>query len=374
MPGCEVHQKITEETLKVLCNEFEDFIDLCRLIDGDNRDVLINSVCDPDIRNLADYVIEIAMYCVCDGEEVDIDECNELMSKRRELEQRLSYASSPDERRSIEEELRKIPRCIPQNPKSDKKPVPVKHHGGVNTRLWWYYVYTAAKDCLEANKGISDKARECMKRLARALHYAQDGPITRHIKVEGVYDIYTVQIDKLHDIFEEGITEIIRREINNFDIFTPIREGVNMAQNEKAFTISRKLSSTEETSIVNAMKAMFRNTAYTFTKFIQIIRFIRREGKKIQQLYMLYRALQIAGYVAIASLILLVLVSPHILVQVLLALIGSSLIASSNLLYIKIRPMLCLYINIDCEGYKKSILTERTERGRRTIIRKYRVP
>jgi hypothetical protein len=358
----------------VLCNEFEDFIDLCRLIDGDNRDVLINSVCDPDIRNLADHVTEIAEYCVCDGKEVDIDRCDKLMSRRRELEQRLSYASSPDEKRSIEEELRKIPRCKPQ--KTEPRQKPVKHHGGVNTRLWWYYVFTAAKDCLEADKGISGKARECMKRLARALHYAQDGPITRSIRIEGAYDVYTIKVDELHDIFEEGITEIIRREINNFDIFTPIREGVNMAQNEKAFIEpdkNEKLSSTEETSIVNAMKAMFRNTAYTFTKFIQIIRFIRREGKKIQQLYMLYRALQIAGYVAIASLILLVLVSPHILVQVLLALIGPSLIASSNLLYIKIRPMLCLYINIGCEGYKKSILTERTERGKRTIVRKYHV-
>jgi hypothetical protein len=370
MPGCEVHQKITEETLEVLCNEFEDFIDLCRLIDGGNRDVLINSVCDPDIRNLADYVTEIVEYCVCDGEEVDIDKCNELMPKRRELEQRLSYASSPDERRSIEEELRKIPRCKLQ--KTEPRQKPVKHHGGVNTTLWRYYVYTAAKDCLEASKGISGKARECMKRLARALHYAQDGPITRSIRIEGAYDVYAIQVDELHEVFEKGITEIIRHEINNFDISIPIREGVNMALNEKVFTISRELSSTEETSIVNAMKAMFRNTAYTFTKFIQIIRFVRKEGKKIQQLYMLYRALQIAGYVAIASLILLVFVLPHTLVHVLLTVIGASLIASSNLLYIKIRPMLCLYMNIGCEGYKKSILTEE-ERGKRTIVRKYHV-
>jgi hypothetical protein len=297
------------------------------------------------------------------------------MSRRRELERRLSSASSPVERRSIEEELRKIPRCKPQKPEVRQKPV--KHHGGENTKLWWYYVYTAAKDCLEADKGISGKARECMKRLARALHYAQDGPITKYIKIEGAYDVYTIQVDELHDIFEEGITEIIRHEINNFDIFTPIREGVNMALNEKAFIVpdKKKLSSTEETSIVNAMKAMFRNTAYTFTKFIQIIRFVRREGKKIQQLYMLYRALQIAGYVAIASLILLVFVLPHTLVHVLLTVIGASLIASSNLLYIKIRPMLCLYMNIGCEGYKKSILTERTteERSKRTIVRKYHV-
>jgi len=371
MPGCEVHQKITEETLKVLCNEFEDFIDLRRLIDGDNRDVLINSVCDPDDRNLIDYVTEIAEYCVCDGEEVDIDRCNELMSRRREFEQRLSYASSPDEKRSVEEELRKIPRCKPQ--KTEPRQKPVRHHGGVNTKLWWYYVYTATKDCLEASKGISGKARECMKRLARALHYAQDGPITRNIRIEGAYNVYTIQVDELHDIFEEGITEIIRREINNFDISIPIREGVNMALNEKVFTVSRKLSSTEETSIVDAMRAMFRNTAYTFTKFIQIIRFVRREGKKIQRLYMLYRALPMAGYAAIASLILLVFVSSHILVQVLLALIGPSLIASSNLLYNKIRPMLCLYMNIDCEGYKKFILTERTKMGKRTIVRKYQV-
>jgi hypothetical protein len=111
MPGCEVHKKLLEETLKVLCNEFEDFIDLCRLIDGGNRDALINSVCDPDNRNLVDYVIEIVKYCICDGKEVDIDRCNEWMSERRKLEQRLLSASSPDERRSIEEELRKIPRC-----------------------------------------------------------------------------------------------------------------------------------------------------------------------------------------------------------------------------------------------------------------------
>jgi len=232
----------------VLCNEFEDFIDLCRLIDGGNRDVLINSVCDPDNRNLVDYVIEIAEYCVCDGKEVDIDRCNELMSRRREHEQRLSSASSPDERRSIEEELRKIPRCKPQKPELRQKPV--RHHEGVNTELWWYYVYTAAKDCLEASKGISGKARECMKRLARALHYAQDGPITRSIEIKGAYDAYTIQVDELHDIFEEGITEIIRHEINNFDIFTPIREGVNMALNEKVFTEPNKLRSTEKPALL----------------------------------------------------------------------------------------------------------------------------
>jgi len=380
MPGCEVHKKITEVTLKVLCNEFEDFIDLCRLIDGGNRDVLINSVCDPDNRDLADYAIEIVEYCICDGREVDIDNCNRLMSERRELEQKLSSASSPDERRSIEEELRKIPRCIPQKHKVGPKPV--KHHGGVNTKLWWYYVYTAAKDCLEASKGISGKARECMKRLARALHYAQDGPITRYIKVEGVYNTYTVQDDKLHDIFEEGITEIIRREINNFDILTPIREGVNMALHEKVFTVSKKFSSTKdgEISIADAMKAMFRNTAYTFTKFIQIIRFVRGEGKKIQQLYMLYKLLQVAGFATIASLILLVFVFPQTTIHVWLAVIGALLIASSKLLYSRITPMVCLYMNLDCESYKKSILTptpaegivKKTEKGSRTVIREYR--
>jgi len=378
MPGCEVHQKITEETLKMLCNEFEDFIDLCRLIDGDNRDVLINSVCDPDIRNLADYVTEIVKYCVCDGEEVDIDKCNELMSERRKLEQRLSSASSPDERRSIEEELRKIPRCKPQKPEVRQKPV--KHHGGENTK---YYVYTATKDCLEASKGISGKARECMKRLARALHYAQDGPITKYIKIEGAYDAYTIQVDELHDIFEEGITEIIRHEINNFDIFTPIREGVNMALNEKVFTEPNKLSSTKEISIVGAMKAMFRNTAYTFTKFIQIIRFVRREGKKIQQLYMLYKVLQVAGYAAIVSsillVILLVFVFPQTTMHVWLAVIGALLIALSKLLYSRIKPMICLYMNVDCKNYIKNILTptegnvEKTEKGSRTVIREYRV-
>jgi len=88
---------------------------------------------------------------------------------------------------------------------------------------------------------------------------------------------------------------------------------------------------------------------------------------------MLYKALPMAGYTAIASLILLVFVSPHTLVHVLLAVIGTSLIASSHLLYNKIRSMLCLYMDIDCEGYKKSILNERTKEGKRTIVRKYQV-
>jgi hypothetical protein len=124
------------------------------------------------------------------------------------------------------------------------------------------------------------------------------------------------------------------------------------------------------------MKAMFRNTAYTFTKFIQIIRFVRREGKKIRQLYMLYKVLQVAGYATIASLILLILVLPQTTVYVWLAVIGALLIALSKLLYSRIKPMICLYMNVDCKNYiKKDILTKRsvkkTRKGIRTVIREY---
>jgi hypothetical protein len=371
-------------TLEKLCNEFEDFPDLCELINDENKKILIAHVCDPDNRRLADHVIVISKYCICDGEEVNIDKCNELMSRRRELEQRLSSASSLDERRSIEEELRKIPRCKEQKPKPRQKLV--KHHypNGVNIRLWWYYVYTAAKDCLEASKGVSEKVRECMMRLARALHYAQDGAVTKHIKIEDVHGIYMFRVGKLHEVFEDGVSEIIMRELSNFDIFTPIREGVNMALNERKedmfniTTMSKKLRLAKEVSIADAMKAMFRNTAYTLTKFIQIIRFVRREGKKIQQLYMLYRVLQVAGYAAISSLILLVFVLPQISVCVWLAVIGSLLIALSKLFYSRIKPMICLYMNVDCKNHiKKDILTKRsmkkTRKGIRTVIREYRV-
>jgi hypothetical protein len=399
MPGCSkknpVHQQITRITLEKLCKEFEDFPDLCELINDENKKILISHVCDPDKRKLADHVIVISKYCICDDKEVDIDKCNELMSRRRELEQRLSSASSLDERKSIEEELRNMPKC--EERKSKPRQKPVKHHypNGVNIRLWWYYVYTATKDCLKASCLDVDKSngkksekirkcRECIVRLARALHYAQDGAITKHIKIEDEHGIYMVRVGKLHDIFEEGVSEIIMRELSNFDIFTPIREGVNMALNERKedmfnmSTMSKKLCLAKEVSITDAMKAMFRNTAYTLTKFIQIIRFVRREGKKIRQLYMLYKVLQVAGYATIASLILLVLVLPQTTVYVWLAVIGALLIALSKLLYSRINPMICLYMNVDCKNYiKKDILTKRsvkkTRKGIRTVIREYRV-
>jgi len=390
MPGCseknQVHQQITDITLEKLCNEFEDFPDLCGLIKDDkNEEILRAHVCDPDNPNFVDrdYVIEVSEYCICDGEEVNIYKCNEYMSRSRELEQRLLFASSLDERRSIEEELRKIPRCKKQKLKP-RPPEPVKHHhpDGVNIMLWWYYVYTAAKDCLEASKGSSEKIRESMIRLARALHYAQDGPIIRYMKIKGAYDIYTVRVDELHNIFEKEISEIVKRGLNDFNISTPIMEGVKMALNERKedmfniSTMSKKLCSVEKDSIIDAIKAMFRNTAYTFTKFIQIIRFVRREGKKIQQLYMLYRALRVAGYATISLLILLVFVLPQTSAYVWLAVIGALLFASSQLLYSRIRPMICLYMNVDCENYEDEILTERseeekTEKGTRTVTKRY---
>jgi HAMP domain-containing protein len=130
------------------------------------------------------------------------------------------------------------------------------------------------------------------------------------------------------------------------------------------------------------MKAMFRNTAYIFTKFIQIIRFVKREGKKIQQLYMLYKVLQVAGRAAIVSsilsVILVVFVFPQTTVHVWLAVIGSLLIALSKLLYSRIKPMICLYMNVDCKNYIKTILTptegnvKKIEKSSRTVIREYR--
>ena len=171
---------------------------------------------DPDCESKRDRVMELTEYCICDGRDVDTETCRELIFKRGRLERMLSFAS-PEERRVIMEEIQKIPICESKNESGFSF---AKHHDSVNINLWRYYVYTAAKQCL---KNSEERLRECMKRLARALHYAQNGPIARRIHGEGVLNRYHIKVEELHDDYEE---ELSRVKLENFDYKTPIEDGV----------------------------------------------------------------------------------------------------------------------------------------------------
>lgn len=368
MPRCSEHADVSQKVLDKLCSDFEFFIDLCQLISGKNREIIEESVCDPDF--FSDRVVKVTEYCICNGKEVDVETCRELERERQELEQKLSSAS-PEERRVIEEKLKKVPKCKKPSKKPNGKPEGyARHHGGVNVPLWRYYLYTAAKQCL---KGSEESVRECMKRLARALHYAQDGPITRGIHVEGVLGSYTVRVDEIHDVYEEALADIIRYELGNLDISSHIENGVNMALNEKPFDYSRELYQAEE-SLAGALKAMFRFTAYTLTKFIEVIRYAKRNKERILKMYIASKVLQALGVITIAITIATLVHSPSLAEAATWStLAGAILLMASHIMIEHIKPTLCLLKESKmCKDYiEKRILVARKREGTRTITEKH---
>ena len=367
MPGCDVHQSITQIVFEKICNEpsFSKYgKDLYKLVNNELLEILIESVCDPDHQ--PDRVSQLYEYCICDGKEVDADTCKEILTKKEELQKSL-FEASPEEKKNIEKKLKSIPSCTR---KREQRTYPAKHHGGTNIKLWWYYVYSASKQCLRGNK---ESAREGMKKLARALHYAQDGPISRQLHINGVLGTYTASNDELHDIYEKKLSQIIKRELNNFDIDTAIREGVNLALSEKPFIYGKSLQQ-YEISMSEAMKSMFKFTAYTLIKFIQIIDYVQKEKENLLKQYKTYKLIEASGFAVILIPLFLTLIFPTITNLITwTTLSGSSMIFISQLLINRIKSAICILRDeVHCRNYvKNDILTDRTKRGEKTITIQY---
>jgi len=280
----------------------------------------------------------------------------------------LNSAASVEERRRIKEKLSRVPKC---EEKYESRTLPARHHRGTNIHLWTYYIYTAAKQCLKSRR---ESIGECVVRLARALHYAQDGALSKRISIEGVLETYELGGDELHDINEKSLSRILSSPdlLESLDVLTPIQEGVNEALRGRPFEYSRSLLRTEST-LTGALKLMLKLTAYTLVKFIEIVRYVRRSKKRILSLYSRYKILLIAGFAEILSM---AIISMHYAllqsVATWLLLVGVALIVIARYVYEHIEPALFLIKeNGRYEKYVERILEERVRLKARTVTRKY---
>jgi len=361
MPYCDDHRYITELVIEKLCREL-GFTDLCQLLGGDNQKILVQHVCDPD--DIGDRVIELEEHCICDDKEVDVKTCSYYIRRRAELEKALERADYYDER--ILQELDKIPICEKM---SNKEEYFARHHGGVNINLWWYYIYTAAKECLR------DRFGECIVRLARAIHYAQDGPLARYLVIEGALDKYEIRRDEMHDIDEIALSRIIRRDLGTFDVMEPIRRGANIAIKERPFRYNRSIMKTEET-LIDTLKRMIELTSYTLVKFNELTRYERRNRERIIRLDILRKLLMGFGFVDLVYTVFAPALTHHLVVSTWMAwliVIGLAFIVASQLMYEYIEP--ALFLLKDDGGYRRyirRILRSRNRRGVRLVTREYK--
>ncbi len=242
----------------------------------------------------------------------------------------------------------------------------MKHHGGVNVNLWWYYTYTAARECLR------DEFNECMARLARALHYAQDGPLARHLVVEGALDRYKFDI---HDIDEAALSSVIRRDLETLNIMELVQSGADTAVNEEPFKYNRSIMRAEEI-LINALKNMIKLTAYTLVKFNELIRYARINKIRIIRLDRLHKLLMGLGLADVASTASVPVFMHNLITPTWIAWLivtGGVLIMASQLIREKLEPaLLLLKDNGGYERYIKRILKSRERRGVKLITREYK--
>lgn len=368
MPHCLDHKYITELAIEKLCKELRNFNDLCLLLGEGNKEVLIQHVCEPDSEGKKDMVIELKEYCICGHKKVDVEKCLDYMQRRTELEKRLKHADYHEERKRIQRELSKIPKCKKRYDKEG--PYFVKHHGGVNVNLWWYYTYTAARECLR------DEFNECMARLARALHYAQDGPLARYLVVEGALDRYKFKLeDDIHDIDEVALSSVIRRDLETLNIMELVQSGADAAVNEEPFKYNRSIMRAEEI-LINALKNMIKLTAYTLVKFNELIRYARINKSRIIRLDRLHKLLMGLGLADVASTASVPVFMHNLITPTWIAWLivtGGVLIMASQLILEKLEPaLLLLKDNGGYERYIKRILKSRERRGVRLITREYK--
>lgn len=204
-----------------------------------NTNEVVNHVIDPDLKERNDIVFTLEEKCVCNGEEVDITHCHE----------QCNYTSSNYPRK-----------CII---KSRRERRPVRHHGGLNKILWKYYLLLAARSYIVDN----DRLGKCCEALARALHYAQDGVLSRRMQLTGVLGIYTS--DDLHDIVGEELNMYIHDYLRPETLQRLVKEGVNAALRESPTNISASHEFLRpDASVTTVIENMVKATAYTIAKLL----------------------------------------------------------------------------------------------------------
>lgn len=363
IPGCADHRELARKVKEEICGEYEEFVDLCEFIDK-TEGILNVYICQPDRTPYSDRVYVVEEYCVCNGKEVEIETCKYYMKRRRELENLLrNSALSTAEREKIEEELRNIPYCRKRSRSYDPKNV--KHHGGVNETLWWYYLYTAAKDYM---RGLKDNS---MMRLARALHYAQDGPLSRKIFVEG--ELGTYKVDDIHDILEYAISNPIKRHLETLDIAPIVQRGMEKAVSENPFSYDNNYLGRTGTSVLSVLELMIEFTAYTLVKFIEIVRFVDRSKEKLLRLDKIRKTLVTAGITEIMAVALAsVYFAPLQAMLLWLTVVGASLIVIAQLIYQKIKaPLLLIKGDGEYEKFVQGLLAVKTRKGIKVVSRRY---
>uniref|UniRef100_A0A7C1GJI4 Uncharacterized protein n=1 Tax=Thermofilum adornatum TaxID=1365176 RepID=A0A7C1GJI4_9CREN len=364
IPKCNDHRELSRKVIEEeICGKYEEFVDLCNFIDS-TRNILNEYICQPDEKPYSDRVYEVEEYCVCNGKEVEIETCNYYMERRRELENLLrNSALSTTEREKIKEELGNIPYCRKRSRSSHRKPV--KHHGGVNETLWWYYVYTAAKDYM---RGLKDYS---MMRLARALHYAQDGPLSRKIFVEGELGIH--EVDDVHDNLEYAISNTRERRLETLDIAPIVQRGMEKAVSENPFSYDKNYLGRTGTSVLSVLELMIEFTAYTLVKFIEIVRFVDRSKEKLLRHDKLRKTLMTAGIIEIIAVALAsVYFAPLQAMLLWLTVVGASLIVIAQLIYEKIKaPLLLIKGDGEYEKFVQGLLAVKTRKGVKVVSRRY---
>ena len=362
IPGCVDHRELARKVKEEICGEYEEFVDLCEFIDK-TEGILNEYICQPDLTPYSDRVYGVEEYCVCNGKEVEIETCKYYMKRRRELENLLrNSALSTAEKKKIKEELKNIPYC--RQSRSYVKKF-AKHHGGVNETLWWYYVYTAAKDYM---RGLKDNS---MMRLARALHYAQDGPLRRKIFVKGELRIH--KVDDIHRKLEHAISKTIEKHLETQDIAPIVQRGIEKAVSENPFSYDKNYLGRTGTSLLSVLELMIEFTAYTLVKFIEIVRFVDRSKEKLLRLDKLRKTLMTAGIIEIMAVALAsVYFAPLQALLLWLTVVGASLIVVAQLIYEKIKaPLLLIKGDGEYEKFVQGLLAVKTRKGIKVVSRRY---
>ena len=339
MPSSNVHRDVTRKVYEILCNNFHEFRERMEwLCDLDINEVVEYSV-DPD--RVPDKVHAVMETCYCGGKEVDI-----------------IYCQMPDF--DTESTSRKR-RCYVKEKKQMRS---ARHHGGINVTLWKYYLLSAAKFYIRG-----DSTKSCWA-LGRALHYAQDGVLSRNFTVEGVADTYESDV---HDVVERALDKYVYDYLRRTDVTNLVKEGVDVALNEKPMAVDdvdRVFEPT--TSPTEIAENVIRATAYTYVKFFNVVNYIKTNKERILRNVRRMKLISFAGFGGILASIALAVLSayshPFSLFSTLPILLPSTALLITWPLYrsIKLGELYVLDV-VD----KESILTHRARRGVNIITETY---
>ena len=293
-------------------------------------DEVVDHITDPDHN--PDIIHTLVEVCKCNNEEVDMSNCTEAGS----------YAGSG-----------RSSKCYVTSKRGVKY---AKHHDGLNRILWRYYLLLAVRSYVADN----DRSMKCCWALARALHYAQDGVLSRKVQLIGVAGMYVS--GDVHDFIEESLDAYFYSYLKPNIIKGFIQEGVNAALSEGPmnFTHLNQIFK-PETSVTAIAEGIIKGTAYTFVKFFEIINYIRRRRESINRTI---RRLRLVSSIGAASFVLLAVLSVILHIPSLLDILGllvSAMLAASWPLY-RSYKVLELYA-LGIVNYPGGMLRLRVRRG-----------